>query len=229
MQHSQSSKIFFSTSRSLPNAHKPPLQPQQQPNSSVCILGIGSGRDGVRDLKPPIWCQSLDPKGSLELGLFTDKLPRELLWLYRWKTFVKSLVVAIFWVETVHWKSSSYRATETFHTPPSPLYSLCSWWRYEYSTLIHCDWQKATGSVSLAKKGEDKTYPKLQIFLRILIFAVPVTGMLNSKLPWSNSFLQILKKPQKKTCSHIPNQLLILEGLLFLRTLALSNTGQKEN
>lgn len=30
---------------------------------------------------------------------------------------------------------------------------------------FHCDWEKSTGSVSLAKKGEDKAYPKLQIFL----------------------------------------------------------------
>lgn len=91
---------------------------------------------------------------------------------------------------------SSSTATETLYTPPSPPYSLCSWWRYEYSTLSHCDWEKATGSVSLAKEVEDKAYPKFR-FSDVLIITVPVTGMMNSKLPWSNSFLQILKKPQE--------------------------------
>lgn len=157
--------FFFSTSRSLPNAHKPPLQPQHQPNSSVCILGRSSGRHGVTDWNLLFGVRVLTQKGSSELGLFTDKLPRELLWQYRWKTFGKSVVAAIFWVEMVHWKSPALTQYRNSLYTSSPPYCLCFWWRDEHSTLVHCDWEKATGSVSLAKKGEDKVYPKLQIFL----------------------------------------------------------------
>lgn len=116
-----------------------------------------------------------------------------------WKAF--SNCNLLIWDSTLEIPSSS-RATED-NSPPRPhlalfhvVYAPAGDLRIFNFNLL---WSRESHSICVSSvKVWGLAYPKFQIFLCTdNCSAIPVTWILNSKLLWSNSFLQIPKKPHK--------------------------------